>query len=102
MTEQTGHTMTEQTGHTMTEQTGHTMSEPLVYEISAPGRCGVRMPEPDVPLSALPEGWSLVPAMTCLLPELAQMDVVRHYLRLSQLNYGVDKVLSAWLVHDEV
>ncbi len=23
------------------------MKEPLVYEISAPGRCGVEMPEPD-------------------------------------------------------
>ncbi len=80
--------MTEQTGHTMTERTGHTMREPLVYEISAPGRCGVRMPEPDVPLSALPEGWV---RDDLPLPELAQIDVVRHYLRLSQLNYGVDK-----------
>jgi len=72
----------------MTEQAGHTMREPLVYEISAPGRCGVRMPEPDVPLTALPEG---LVRDDLLLPELAQMDVVRHYLRLSQLNYGVDK-----------
>ena len=80
--------MTERTGHTMTERTGHTMKEPLVYEISAPGRCGVRMPEPDVPLAALPEG---LVRDDLPLPELAQMDVVRHYLRLSQLNYGVDK-----------
>ncbi len=80
--------MTEQAGHTMTETTGHTTREPLVYEISAPGRCGVRMPEPDVPLSALPEGWV---RDDLPLPELAQIDVVRHYLRLSQLNYGVDK-----------
>jgi hypothetical protein len=46
------------------------------------------MPEPDVPLAALPEGWV---RDDLPLPELAQMDVVRHYLRLSQLNYGVDK-----------
>jgi len=72
----------------MTEQAGHTMREPLVYEISAPGRCGVRMPEPDVPLAGLPEG---LVRDDLPLPELAQMDVVRHYLRLSQLNYGVDK-----------
>jgi glycine dehydrogenase subunit 2 len=72
----------------MTEQTGHTMQEPLVYEISAPGRCGVRMPKPDVPLASLPEG---LVRDDLPLPELAQMDVVRHYLRLSQLNYGVDK-----------
>ena len=62
--------------------------EPLVYEISAPGRCGVRMPEPDVPLVPLPEG---LVRDDLPLPELSQMDVVRHYLRLSQLNYGVDK-----------
>jgi len=72
----------------MTERTGHTMREPLVYEISAPGRCGVRMPEPDVPLAPLPEG---LVRDDLPLPELSQMDVVRHYLRLSQLNYGVDK-----------
>ncbi len=83
MTERTGHTMTEKTGHTMTEKTGHTMQEPLVYEISAPGRCGVRMPEPDVPLAALPEG---LVRDDLPLPELAQMDVVRHYRRLSLLN----------------
>src|SRR5512136_3245999 len=63
-------------------------SEPLVYEISAPGRCGVEMPKPDVPLAPLPEG---MVRDDLPLPELAQMDVIRHYLRLSQLNYGVDK-----------
>jgi len=62
--------------------------EPLVYEISAPGRCGVEMPEPGVPLSPLPEG---LLRDDLPLPELAQVDVVRHYLRLSQLNYSVDQ-----------
>ena len=64
------------------------MKEPLVYEISAPGRCGLRMPEPDVPLAPLPEG---LVRDDLPLPELAQIDIVRHYLRLSQLNYSVDK-----------
>src|SRR3989304_5322729 len=80
--------MTEKTGHTMTEKTGHTMKEPLVYEISAPGRCGLKMPEPDVPFASLPED---MVRDDLPLPELAQIDVIRHYLRLSQLNYGVDK-----------
>jgi glycine dehydrogenase subunit 2 len=62
--------------------------EPLVYEISAPGRRGVEMPEPDVPLSPLPEE---LLRDDLPLPELAQVDVVRHYLRLSQLNYSVDQ-----------
>ena len=28
--------------------------EPLIYEISSPGRCGVDMPQPDVPETAIP------------------------------------------------
>lgn len=61
--------------------------EPLIYEISSPGRCGVDMPQPDVPETA-------IPAELCRtelgLPELSQLDVVRHYLNLSQLNYSID------------
>ena len=73
----------------MTDNTGQAViGEPLVYELSAPGRCGVKLPEPDVPLAPLPEGML---RDDLPLPELAQVDVVRHYLRLSQLNYGVDK-----------
>ena len=61
--------------------------EPLVYEMSSPGRCGVDMPQSDVPETA-------IPAELCRahlgLPELSQLDVVRHYLHLSQLNYSID------------
>ncbi len=63
------------------------MPEPLIYELSAPGRCGVKLPEPDVPLAALPDD-ALRDNLP--LPEVSQVDVVRHYLRLSQKNYSVD------------
>ena len=63
------------------------MSEPLIYEISSAGRVGVTLPEPDVPEASLPK--DLV-REELPLPELAEMDVVRHFVRLSQLNYGVD------------
>jgi len=61
--------------------------EPTVYEMSTPGRRGVALPEADVP--------EAVPPNNLLrddngLPELSQLDVVRHYLRLSQMNFGVD------------
>ena len=37
------------------------------------------------------------------LPEVSEIDLVRHYTRLSQMNYGVDTgLLPARLVHDEV
>lgn len=60
---------------------------PTVYELSVPGRHGVDLPEPDVPLAELP-GSEL--RDDCGLPELSQLDVVRHYLALSQRNFGID------------
>ncbi len=64
------------------------MREPLIYDLSSPGRRGVEMPAPDVPLAELPE--TLV-REELDLPEVSEVDVVRHYTRLSQMNYGVDK-----------
>lgn len=63
------------------------MSEPTLYEKSVAGRSGVDLPVLDVPEAELPE--ELVRADNGL-PELSQLDVARHYLHLSQRNYGVD------------
>jgi glycine dehydrogenase subunit 2 len=63
------------------------MAEPLIYELSSPGRPGVPMPEPDVPLADLPEGLT---REELPLPELSEVDVVRHFIHLSQLNHAVD------------
>ncbi len=62
------------------------MTEPLIYDWSAPGRCGVKLPALDVPLTALPA--ELV-RESLALPQVSQLDVVRHYLHLSQKNYSV-------------
>jgi len=64
------------------------MTEPLVYEISSPGRIGASLPDVDVPTTPMPEEYlrGQLP-----LPELSEVDVVRHYVRLSQLNHAVDK-----------
>jgi glycine cleavage system P protein (glycine dehydrogenase) subunit 2 len=59
---------------------------PTLNEISVSGRHGVDLPEPDVPKAKLPADLRA----DCGLPELAQLDVVRHYLALSQRNFGVD------------
>ena len=63
------------------------MSEPQLCDLSAPGRQGVRFPQPDVPLSDLPT--SLLRG-ELPMPELSEMDVIRHFTRLSQLNYSID------------
>ena len=63
------------------------MSEPLIFEISSPGRIGVHLPECDVPHASLPQEYL---REDLPLPEVSEVDLVRHYVRLSQLNYGVD------------
>lgn len=63
------------------------MTEPTVYELSSPGREGIRYPNPDVPETPLPEGFV---RETLPLPELTEVDVVRHFTHLSSLNYCVD------------
>src|SRR3990172_3338409 len=63
------------------------MTEPLIYDLSAPGRLGVTLPEPDVPLAPLPAGLT---RDELPLPEVSEIDVVRHFVRLSQLNHAID------------
>ncbi len=64
------------------------MTEPTVYEISVANRSGVSLPASDVPAAGLPAGLTRADLP---LPELSEMDVVRHFLRLSQMNYSIDK-----------
>ena len=65
------------------------MREPTVFELSSPGRTGVTFPESDVPGFELPEASLLRKELP--LPELAEVDVVRHYMHLSRYNYSVDE-----------
>jgi len=63
------------------------MLEPTIFDISSPGRQGMYYPTPDVPLTPFPD--NLV-RKDFPFPEISEIDVVRHYTRLSQLNHGVD------------
>src|SRR5512136_962034 len=63
------------------------MNEPLLCEISVPGRVGFRFPATDVPEESIPQ--SLVRS-DLPLPELYEVDVVRHFTRLSQMNHSID------------
>ena len=71
----------------MTENQNPIIVEPTIFELSSPGRIGVTFPEPDVPLARLPKGML---RKDLPLPELAEVDVVRHYMHLSKFNYSVD------------
>ncbi len=66
--------------------------EPLVFEHSVETRRGITFPKCDVPEK---KAASLVPqnqlrSKAPQLPQLSEFDVVRHYTRLSQLNFCAD------------
>lgn len=63
------------------------MGEPTLYEMSGGGSEAVSLPDCDVDETALPD--HLVRSDNGL-PELSELQIVRHYLRLSQHNFGVD------------
>jgi len=63
--------------------------EPIIYEISSPGRKAYTLPGLDVPKTPLPEKYERAEVN---LPEVSELQFVRHYTRLSQLNYAIDTV----------
>ncbi|GCE11040.1 aminomethyl-transferring glycine dehydrogenase subunit GcvPB [Tengunoibacter tsumagoiensis] len=66
--------------------------ESLIFEKGAPGRRAVRLPAMDVPTESLDEliPASLIRQEAATLPEVSEIEVVRHYTHLSQRNFGVD------------
>jgi glycine dehydrogenase subunit 2 len=64
----------------------------LIFELSSPGRVAWSLGDADVPEAdprkLLPDKHLRKDAPA--LPEVSEFDVVRHYSRLSRMNYGVD------------
>jgi glycine dehydrogenase subunit 2 len=65
---------------------------PTIFEIGKPGRHGLRLPDLDFDEKPIEE---LLPSEMIRkedpkLPEVSQIEVVRHYTKLSKMNYGVD------------
>lgn len=70
----------------------HKKDQPLIFEISKPGRIGYSLPELDILEASLDE---LVPEGFLRdgepeLPEVSELDIMRHYTALSRRNHGVD------------
>jgi glycine dehydrogenase subunit 2 len=65
------------------------MCEPLIFDYGRAGR-GARgqWPAAQSPVPSVPA--SLRRAQRAALPEVSELDVVRHYTRLSQLNFSID------------
>jgi glycine dehydrogenase subunit 2 len=64
------------------------MTEKLIFELSAPGRTADAQ-YPQVPVEATVPT-ALLRAKPPLLPEVSELQAVRHYTRLSQLNFSID------------
>ncbi|MBO8176769.1 MAG: aminomethyl-transferring glycine dehydrogenase subunit GcvPB [Bacillus sp. (in: Bacteria)] len=66
--------------------------QPLIFELSKPGRIGYSLPELDVPevdvIELIPEGYMREEEPE--LPEVSELDIMRHYTALSKRNHGVD------------
>lgn len=63
----------------------------LIFELSKPGRTGYSLPQTCSNCKgteAIPAG--LLRSNAPQLPEVSEVDVVRHYTNLSQMNFGVD------------
>nr|WP_075618068.1 aminomethyl-transferring glycine dehydrogenase subunit GcvPB [Paenisporosarcina indica] len=70
----------------------HKDNQPLIFEITKEGRVGYSLPELDIPevdlSSLLPDG--LLREEPAELPEVSELDIMRHYTALSKRNHGVD------------
>ncbi len=69
------------------------MPEKLIFEISREGRKGYTLPKNDVPemspAASIPA--KLLRNKAAELPEVSENEVVRHFVRLSNMNYHIDK-----------
>ncbi|MDK9701026.1 MAG: aminomethyl-transferring glycine dehydrogenase subunit GcvPB [bacterium] len=66
------------------------MPEPLLFELSKPGRTGVPLPELDTPELPSPIPSTML-RKEFSFPEVSEVDVVRHYTRLSTMNHHLDR-----------
>jgi glycine dehydrogenase subunit 2 len=70
----------------------HSQDQSLIFEITKPGRVGYSLPEMDIPTveleQLLPEGY--IREEEPELPEVFELDIMRHYTALSNRNHGID------------
>jgi glycine dehydrogenase subunit 2 len=69
--------------------------EPLVFSVSTPGRRGVRFPRPSATARAAADTQPGLPADALRrsaprLPEVSELDLLRHFNRLAHLNHAID------------
>ena len=63
------------------------MNEPLLWDKGKKGRCGISIPTREVAAAPLDDEFT---RDEIDFPDLSEVDVARHFTRLSQWNFGVD------------
>ena len=61
--------------------------EPLIFELSRSGRRAIQFPPADVPPTDIPQA---IRREKLDWPEVSEIDVVRHFTRVSQKNHAID------------
>ncbi len=74
------------------DECGMILNEPLIFERGGRGRKGYSLPRLDVQRANPEKIWpgKLIRKDLEGLPEMSEVEIVRHFTRLSQWNYGVD------------
>ncbi|MDP8990493.1 MAG: aminomethyl-transferring glycine dehydrogenase subunit GcvPB, partial [Acidobacteriota bacterium] len=69
-----------------------TQNEPLLFELSSPGKKGYQLPDLDVPTIDAAEALGAGNTRIAIddFPEVSEVDVIRHFTRLSTWNYAID------------
>ncbi|HEY3359795.1 MAG TPA: aminomethyl-transferring glycine dehydrogenase subunit GcvPB [Polyangia bacterium] len=66
------------------------IGEPPIFELGSPGRSGASLPPMDVPARDLKVPAHLRRKTAAALPEVSEVEVTRHFTRLSRWNYALD------------
>jgi glycine dehydrogenase subunit 2 len=74
----------------LVETTAMLVQEKSLFEQGSPGRTGASLPKLDVPEKGLKVPAALLRQEAPGLPELSEVEVTRHFTRLSRWNYAVD------------
>jgi len=66
------------------------MYNKLIFEISQPGRTGYSLPKPNYPQYDIQILGKLLRQEPASLPEVSELDCVRHFTNISKKNFGVE------------
>ena len=68
--------------------------EPLIFELSKPGRIGSLIPDPEPEIKEIIGNIKIPEKIRRKsppeLPMVSEVEVLRHYINLTQMSYGVD------------